>query len=62
MRLVPDGESWRIEGPGSDRARVAYARLATGGWSTNLPSAWSPGSSDPGHSTRACLPSTSSIL
>ena len=27
MRLVPDGGSWRIEGPGSDRARVAYARL-----------------------------------
>jgi hypothetical protein len=27
MRLVPDGESWRVEGPGSERARVAYARL-----------------------------------
>ena len=27
MRLVPDGESWRIEGPGSERARVAHARL-----------------------------------
>jgi hypothetical protein len=27
MRLVPDGKSWRIEGPGSERARVAYARL-----------------------------------
>jgi hypothetical protein len=26
MRLVPDGESWRVEGPGSERARVAYAR------------------------------------
>jgi hypothetical protein len=26
MRLVPDGASWRIEGPGSERARVAYAR------------------------------------
>jgi len=25
MTLVPDGESWRIEGPDSDRARVAYA-------------------------------------
>jgi hypothetical protein len=30
MRLVPDGESWRVEGPGSDRARVAYARLEDG--------------------------------
>jgi hypothetical protein len=30
MKLVPDGESWRVEGPGSDRARVAYARLADG--------------------------------
>jgi len=27
MRLVPDGASWRIEGPGSARARIAYARL-----------------------------------
>ena len=27
MRLVPDGEAWRIEGPGSERARVAYAGL-----------------------------------
>jgi hypothetical protein len=27
MRLVPDGNSWRVEGPGSERARVAYARL-----------------------------------
>jgi hypothetical protein len=30
MTLVPDGESWRVEGPGSKRARVAYARLAGG--------------------------------
>jgi hypothetical protein len=27
MMLVPGGESWRVEGPGSKRARVAYARL-----------------------------------
>jgi hypothetical protein len=27
MHLVPDGSSWRVEGPGSARARVAYARL-----------------------------------
>jgi hypothetical protein len=27
MTLVPDGESWRIEGADSDRARVAYASL-----------------------------------
>ena len=27
MRLVPDGGAWRIEGAGSERARVAYARL-----------------------------------
>jgi hypothetical protein len=26
MRLVPNGDSWRVEGPGSERARVAYAR------------------------------------
>jgi hypothetical protein len=25
MRLVEDGEKWRIEGPGKERARVAYA-------------------------------------
>jgi hypothetical protein len=30
MRLVPDGGSWRIEGAGSERARVAYARLRDG--------------------------------
>ena len=30
MRLVPDGTSWRIEGAGSERARVAYARLREG--------------------------------
>jgi hypothetical protein len=27
MKLVPDRTGWRIEGPGSSRARVAYARL-----------------------------------
>jgi len=27
MSLVQEGESWRIEGPGADRARVAYATL-----------------------------------
>jgi hypothetical protein len=27
MRLVGHGSSWRVEGPDSDRARVAYARL-----------------------------------
>jgi len=25
MELVSDGNSWRIEGEGSERARVAYA-------------------------------------
>jgi len=25
MRLVADGDSWRIEGPGKERARIAYA-------------------------------------
>lgn len=30
MRLVPDGASWRIEGPDAARARVAYARLDAG--------------------------------
>jgi hypothetical protein len=30
MSLVPDGDSWRVEGPGSERARVAYATLADG--------------------------------
>jgi hypothetical protein len=31
MRLVPDGAGWHVEGPGSERARVAYARLDEGG-------------------------------
>jgi hypothetical protein len=26
MTLAPDGNSWRIEGPGRERARLAYAR------------------------------------
>jgi len=30
MRLVPHGDSWRIEGPGSERARLAYAILDSG--------------------------------
>jgi hypothetical protein len=25
MKLVPYGGEWRIEGPGSERARIAYA-------------------------------------
>jgi hypothetical protein len=27
MKLVANSTGWRIEGPGSDRARLAYARL-----------------------------------
>jgi hypothetical protein len=27
MSLVPDGDSWRVVGPGSERARVAFASL-----------------------------------
>jgi hypothetical protein len=30
MTLVQHGDGWRIEGPGSDRARVAYATLEDG--------------------------------
>ena len=30
MRLVPEGPSWRIEGPGSEHARLAFARLRSG--------------------------------
>ncbi len=30
MTLVPDGAGWRIEGPDSERARVAYASLEDG--------------------------------
>ena len=28
MKLVRQNDKWRIEGPGAERARVAYARLA----------------------------------
>ena len=31
MRLVADGETWRVEGPDAERARVAYASLAGNG-------------------------------
>jgi hypothetical protein len=27
MRVVPDGNAWRVEGPDSDRARLAYASV-----------------------------------
>lgn len=27
MTLVPEGDQWKVEGPGSDRARVGYATL-----------------------------------
>jgi hypothetical protein len=30
MRLVQEGTTWRIEGPGAERARVAFARLDSG--------------------------------
>jgi hypothetical protein len=30
MKLVPEGAGWRIEGPGRERARLAYARVADG--------------------------------
>jgi len=30
MQLVDDGGTWRVQGPGSDRARMAYARLENG--------------------------------
>jgi hypothetical protein len=30
MRLVQQGNTWRVQGPGSSRARVAYARLVDG--------------------------------
>lgn len=30
MSLVRDGETWRVDGPGSERARVAYAVLENG--------------------------------
>ena len=30
MRLVPMDDSWRVEGPGCERARVAYAVLEDG--------------------------------
>jgi hypothetical protein len=30
MKLVPEGGEWRVEGPGAERARVAYATLEEG--------------------------------
>ena len=30
LSLVPDGQGWRIEGEGSERARIAYAHLIDG--------------------------------
>jgi len=36
MNLVPDGRGWRIEGPGAERARVAYACLDGNGLTYEL--------------------------
>ena len=30
MKLVKDGDGWRIEGEGSERARIAYAAEKNG--------------------------------
>jgi hypothetical protein len=30
MELVPCGNGWKISGPGSERARIAYAVLENG--------------------------------
>jgi hypothetical protein len=39
MKLVKDGLDWRIEGPGSERACIAYASQKDGRISYNLSSA-----------------------
>ena len=36
MRLVPDGETWKIEGEGKERAAIAYAHLKNGQLSIRL--------------------------
>ena len=38
MELVYDDGEWRVEGPGSERARVAYASLAGDRVSYRVPS------------------------
>jgi hypothetical protein len=42
MTLVQQGDGWRIQGPGSDRARVAYAELAGDAVVYSLESASAP--------------------
>ena len=37
MRLVQTGSQWTIEGPGSERARVAYAHLENGSLTYEIP-------------------------
>ena len=39
MTLVPDGSTWRIEGPDAERARVAYATLVDGRLAYTIPEA-----------------------
>jgi len=47
MRLVREGDGWRIDGPGCERARVAYARMVNGKLiyrvSEPSPSSWNAG-------------------
>jgi hypothetical protein len=45
MNLVEDGERWRIEAPGKDRARIAYANEEDGRLVLTL-------EADPEHETR----------
>jgi hypothetical protein len=38
MQLVSDGRNWKITGPGSERAEVAFAHVEHGTLSYELPS------------------------
>ncbi len=38
MQLIPDGRSWKITGPGSERAAVAFAHMEEGNLKYELPS------------------------
>jgi len=37
MQLIPDGRAWKVTGPGSERAAVAYAHVENGNLQYELP-------------------------
>ena len=51
LSLIPDGQGWRIEGEGKERARIAYAHLIDGRLKYSFESSPRPSAGDSGVNT-----------